>query len=463
MKTVVTHLPWLADRLAAIDAGGLRRPRREVRSLGDGLIEIEGRTLADFSSNDYLGLSSHPAVIAAARAALDEDRFGSGASALVTGRTAYHAELERTLAAFEGEEDAILFPTGYAANAGTIAALVGHDDVVFCDRLNHSCLVDGCRLSGAAFRVYRSDRLEQLERHLAATTGHVRRWIVTDGVFGMDGTLAPLADLCDLAERHDASLIVDEAHGTGVLGERGRGACEAAGVTSRVAVRTGTLSKAIGALGGFVAAPRELTEYLWHHAKTQMFSTALPAVVCAAATAAVRVIEGEPARRVYLAAMSDRLRSRLQSVGLSSVDLFAAVPESNPPLLWGEGKGVRGRPAAIISSSNSNDDANPAASENRRQPLPLTPGPSPQGEGGSAKVARDDHPNAIPIVPVILGEPQRAVGIGAELERRGFAVGVIRPPTVPRGTARLRVSLSAAHNLETVDRLADALIEVCQT
>lgn len=424
MKTAAMHLPWLADALAAIDAGGLRRSRRTVRHLGNGLIEASGRTLADFSSNDYLGLSTHPTVISAARAALDQNRFGSGASALVTGRTAYHAELEQTLARFEGEDDAILFPTGYAANAGTIAALIGQDDLVFCDRLNHSCLIDGCRLSGATFRVYRSDRLEQLERHLAGAIGHSRRWIVTDGVFGMDGTLAPLVGLCDLAERYDASLIVDEAHGTGVLGEHSRGACEAVDVTERVAVRTGTLSKAVGAIGGFVAGPRELTDFLWQHARTQMFSTALPATVCAAASAAIRVIEAEPGRRAHLASLSLHLRTRLVEGGVS---VGWAVPTTS-------GLMGAGHPTRLDSASDSS---------------------SPPHWGDGRKMS-------IPIVPVVLGEPERAVTIGAELERRGFAVGVIRPPTVPRGTARLRISLSASHNLETVDRLADALIEVCR-
>jgi len=438
MKTASQHLPWLADALASLDAEGLRRSRREVRSVGGGLLEVDGKTLFDFSSNDYLGLAAEPAVVAAAREALDSG-VGSGASPLVTGRTPNHAELERTLAAFEGEEDAVLFPTGYAANVGTIAALIDRDDVVFCERANHSCLVDGCRLSGASFRVFRSDRLDELERHLASAAGHGHRWIVTDGVFSMDGTLAPLVDLCDIAERYDASLIVDEAHGTGVLGEHGRGACEAAGVTERVAVRTGTLSKAVGALGGFVAGPRDLTDYLWHHARTQMFSTALPPAVCAAATAAIQIIEAEPERRSHLAMISNRFRERVREAGLAT----------GPPLLWGEGLRVRGRPAATSApSSLTNDVAD--ANDKSRPPQPLTPGPSPEGEGG------------VPIIPVILGEPARAVAAGAELERRGFAVGVIRPPTVPRGTSRLRVSLSAAHNVETVDRLADAIIEVCQ-
>ncbi len=338
--------------------------------------------LADFASNDYLGLSCEPAIIAAARRRWRSRKWCS----LVTGRSPYHAELERTLAAFEGEEDAILFPTGYAANAGAIAALVDRDDVVFCERSNHSCLVDGCRLSGAAFRVFRSDRLDELERHLASATGHRHRWIVTDGVFSMDGTLAPLADLCDIAERYDASLIVDEAHGTGVLGEHGRGACEAAGVTDRIAVRTGTLSKAVGALGGFVAGPRALTDYLWNHARTQMFSTALPPALCAAATAAIRIIEAEPERRRQLAAISTRFRERIRGAALAI----------GPPLLSGEGLGVRGRPAASPALSSSDDPGSPPRQQGTRT------GDSPSLTRRATK-SIDLGENAVPIIPVILG------------------------------------------------------------
>lgn len=391
MNAAASRLAWVAEDLARVEADGLYRPRREANLLPGGRIEVAGRTLVNFASNDYLGLATEPSVIAAAQAALGRGSVGSGASALVSGRTASHAELERTLAEFEGQEDAVLFPTGYAANVGTIAALVGAEDIVFSDRLNHSCLIDGSRLSGASFRVYRSDRLDGLERHLAAATCRRRRWIVTDGVFGMDGVVAPLADLCEIADRHDATLIVDEAHGTGVLGDHGRGACEQCGVEDRGIIRTGTLSKAVGALGGFVAGPKVLTDYLWHHAKTQMFSTALPSSLCAAASAALRLIAAEPERRTRLASLSDRLQDRLRQAGLN-------VP-------------------------------------------------------GDARV---------PIVPVLLGEPERAVAAGEELERRGFLVAVIRPPTVPRGTARLRVSLSAAHDEGALDALAGYMIEVCR-
>lgn len=390
MNTPASRLPWLADELAAIDRDMLRRPRREGRRLAGGKITRDGRELLDFASNDYLGLSNDSQVVAAAAAALADYGIGSGASALVTGRSSWHAVLERSLAAFEGEDDAVLFPTGYAANVGTLTSLISANDVVFCHRLNHASLVDGCRLTGATLRLFRSDRLNDLERRLAAATAFSRRWIVTDGVFGMDGTVAPLADLCTIAERYDAAVIVDEAHGTGVLGRNGRGACEHCGVEQQVAVRIGTLSKAVGSLGGFVAGPRPLIEVLWNHARPQMFSTALPPALCAAAVEAVRLIAERPHERERLARLSDQLRHRLRDAGLD---------------------------------------------------VPGDPG--------------------VPIVPVLIGDPERAVEVGQELDRRGFAVGVIRPPTVPRGTARLRISLSAVHADDDVESLTSSLIEVC--
>ena len=390
MNTPASRLPWLADELAAIDRDMLRRPRREGRRLAGGKIMRDGRELLDFASNDYLGLSNDSQVVAAAAAALADYGIGSGASALVTGRSSWHAVLERSLAAFEGEDDAVLFPTGYAANVGTLTSLISANDVVFCHRLNHASLVDGCRLTGATLRLFRSDRLNDLERRLAAATAFSRRWIVTDGVFGMDGTVAPLADLCTIAERYDAAVIVDEAHGTGVLGRNGRGACEHCGVEQQVAVRIGTLSKAVGSLGGFVAGPRPLIEVLWNHARPQMFSTALPPALCAAAVEAVRLIAERPHERERLARLSDQLRHRLRDAGLD---------------------------------------------------VPGDPG--------------------VPIVPVLIGDPERAVEVGQELDRRGFAVGVIRPPTVPRGTARLRISLSAVHADDDVESLTSSLIEVC--
>jgi 8-amino-7-oxononanoate synthase len=310
------QLPWLSGALDELQRAGLVRRRREVIPLTDGSCVVDGRRLIDFASNDYLGLARDPRLIAAATKATQEAGTGASASALVCGRTEWHAELERRLSEFEGQPTAILFPSGYAANVGTIAALAESNDVVFSDRFNHASLIDGCRLSGANVRIYRHDDLVGLERELVDLTDARRRFIVTDSVFSMDADLAPLADLCDIAERHDATLIVDEAHATGVFGERGRGVAELQHVETRIAVRIGTLSKAIGSQGGFVAGSAELVDWLWNKARTQMFSTALTPAACAAATAALTVIADEPFRREELSKRATDLRRSLIDAGL---------------------------------------------------------------------------------------------------------------------------------------------------
>ena len=295
----------------------LLRGRRTIRPLGDGWCEVDGHRCRNFASNDYLNLAGDPRVLDAAQRALSKGGAGATASALICGRTIWHERLEQAIANFEQTEAAVLFPTGFAANLGTIAALVRSEDVVFCDRLNHASLVDGCRLSGATLRVYRHDRLDVLERELGKADLEARRWIVTDSVFSMDGDLAPLADLCDLAGRFGAELIVDEAHATGVFGDKGRGVCELSGTESRVAVRVGTLSKAVGCLGGFVACSESLREWLWNSARTQMFSTALPPSVGAAATASLQIIRDEPQRRQRLHSLSRQLVEQLRESGLN--------------------------------------------------------------------------------------------------------------------------------------------------
>ncbi len=300
-------LDWLDSELQRLNDHGLLRGRRTIRPLGDGWCEVDGHRCRNFASNDYLNLAGDPRVLDAAQRALSEGGAGATASALICGRTIWHERLEQAIADFEQTEAAVLFPTGFAANLGTIAALVGSDDIVYFDRLNHASLVDGCRLSGAKLRVYRHDRLDVLERELGKADSESRRWIVTDSVFSMDGDLAPLADLCDLAERFGANLIVDEAHATGVFGDGGRGVCELSGTESRVAVRVGTLSKAVGCLGGFVAGSEQLRNWLWNSARTQMFSTALPPSVCAAATASLQIIRDEPQRRQRLHSLSRQL------------------------------------------------------------------------------------------------------------------------------------------------------------
>lgn len=381
-----TSLHWIHDEQSALATRNLVRRRREVVALPRGRCRIGGRELLNFASNDYLDLAHDPRVVVAAREALDAAGAGATASALVCGRSPWHSALEERLARFENQPAAILFPSGYAANVGTICALAGSEDALFSDRLNHASLIDGSRLSGARVHVYRHDDLGGLAADLKKAASARRRLILTDSVFSMDGDLAPLPDLCDLAERHGAILLVDEAHATGVFGSQGRGVAELQKVESRVSARVGTLSKAVGALGGFVAGPQALVDWLWNRARPQMFSTALPPSVCAAAVAAIEIIASEPGRREHLRLLCERFRGLLRGAGIE-------------------------RAASSVG----------------------------------------------PIVPVILSTPERAVEVATRLEESGFLVPAIRPPTVPEGTSRLRITLSSGHGFDDIEQLAAAL------
>lgn len=280
--------PGVADELAAIKADGRLRGRRDVTLLPGGRCLRDGREMLHFASNDYLGLSTNPQVIAAAIDAASAAGIGARSGALVA-RHDQQRLLEETLAEFEGAEAALVFPSGYAANIGVISALASSEDTIFCDKENHACLIDGCRLSGAALKVYRRTDLSKLDDRLAKVLGG-QKLIATDGVFSMDGMLAPLPELQEIAIRRGATLIVDEAHGTGVYGPNARGAIDHFGLDGAHIVRTGTLSKGIGCQGGFVTGSQTLIDYIWNTARTQMFSTGLAIPVCAAATKAVRLV-----------------------------------------------------------------------------------------------------------------------------------------------------------------------------
>ncbi|HET6327746.1 MAG TPA: 8-amino-7-oxononanoate synthase [Planctomycetaceae bacterium] len=383
------HFPWMADELEALGEQGLLRKRRTVRRRAGGWCEADGRILVDFASNDYLGLSHDPRLIEAAQRAAVECGTGSGSSALVVGRSIWHERLEHRLAHFEGQEAAVLFPTGYAANVGAITALVGDDDAIFSDSLNHASLIDGCRLSGASVSIYNHHALVSLEARLAAARGARRRLIVTDGVFSMDGVQAPLRELCALARRNGAQVLVDEAHATGVFGRHGRGTAELLEVEESVAIRVGTLSKAIGSVGGFVCGSRTLIDWLWNRARPQIFSTAAPPSACAAACTALDIIESEPGLRANLFVLSQQLRDGIQELGLETI------------------------------------------------------------AGGSG-----------PIVPVIMNDAQVAVRVAEGLEQQGFLVGVMRHPSVPRESARLRITVSAAHGPQMIEELLSVLKNV---
>ncbi len=386
-------LDWLFQALSQLEAAGLRRTRRTRTSPQGGEVEVEGEWLVNFASNDYLALANDPAVIGAVREVLARQGWGSGASPLVSGTTSEHERLERELAEFEGQESVLLFPTGFAANMATVAAMGGEGDAIYSDAANHASLIDGSRLSKATRHIYRHGDAEDLERQLARGASFRRRLVVTESLFSMDGDLAPLVAIGEVAQKFNAMLMVDEAHATGVWGARGRGVVEhfaqtAPALNQQVAIRVGTLSKGLGSLGGFVAGSRDLTEWLAHMGRAHMFSTAAPAAVAAAGRAALRIVCDEPQRRVRLLANATQLREQLVARG------------------WNVGN------------------------------------------------------SASQIIPIIVGEPTAAMDLSQRLRERGLWVPGIRPPTVPPGTSRLRVSLTAAHTEEHLERLVAALDEV---
>lgn len=308
-------LDWLDDELTRLQAEQLRR-RPSIRGGAQSRrVVSDGCALLNFGSNDYLGLADDARLSAAVSAALATCGWGSGASPLITGRSALHAELERHLAAFEGTEAALVFPSGFAANVGTLSSLAGPPDVILSDAKNHASLIDGCRLSRARVHVYPHQDLDALQAALRHAASARRRLIVTDGLFSMDGDLAPLPALVDLAQSHRAILVVDEAHATGVWGPSGRGTCEHFGVEADVPVRIGTLSKALGSIGGFVAGSQPLIDWLYNRARSYVFSTAQPAAACAASLAALRVVRDEPERRSQLLQRATALRETVRNQG----------------------------------------------------------------------------------------------------------------------------------------------------
>lgn len=311
---------WVEQQLQHLRDADLYRGLRVRQSPHvSGWVQLDGQALMDFGSNDYLGLAADPRVIEAARECLAQAGWGSGASPLLSGYGLWHQRLEEELAQFEGCAAARVFPTGFAANLSVIPALAGSGDLILSDALNHASLIDGCRLSGARICVYRHADPNHAEELLKAATRESapsRILLVTDGLFSMDGDFAPLPDLCQLADRYEALLLVDEAHATGVWGETGRGVCEHWGVSDRVSLRTGTLSKAFGCVGGFVTGPRDYLDWLTNRARAYMFSTAMPEAAAAAARMALQIIQNEPERRVQLKQHAAEVRSDLTALGM---------------------------------------------------------------------------------------------------------------------------------------------------
>ena len=384
----------LGPELARLEAAGLRRTRRIVEGAPGTAVEVEGRTLVNFCSNDYLGLAGHPEVRAAAIRGVERWGVGAGAAHLVTGHTRAHHALEEALAEFTGRPAALLFSTGYMANLGIASALAGRGDLVLEDRLNHASLLDAGLLSGARFARFEHADAVDAARVLAGASAR-RKLVLTDGVFSMDGDLAPLPELSVTARAHGATLVVDDAHGLGVIGATGRGTLEHHGLGIVDApVLMGTLGKAFGTAGAFVAGSEALIEWLVQRARTFVYTTASPPALAEASRAALALAVREGWRRERLAALVARFRAGAAARGI--------------PLV------ATGAPAA--------------------------------------------HALA-PIQPVVVGDAARAVAVSEALRARGLWVAAIRPPTVPEGTARLRVTLSAAHSDAELERLLEGLAE----
>jgi 8-amino-7-oxononanoate synthase len=321
----------LTQELAALEARSLRRRLRVVEeALPGGKVRVDGQVLLNLSSNDYLGLAQDPRLSAAAQTAAARWGTGAGASRLVVGNLALHEAVEAQLAAFKGTAAAVIFPTGYMANVGTITALTGPGDVIFSDRLNHASIYDGIKLSGASLQRFRHRDLDHLEKLLQEQGGARRRLIITDSVFSVDGDLAPLAEIAALKARYGAWLMIDEAHATGVFGARGTGLAEALGVAQAVDIHLGTFSKALGSQGGYVAGDRRLVDYLHNRARSFIYSTALAPPVLGAIGEALEIVAQEPERRDYLLGKAAGWRRGFRAAGL---DILGSETQIIPVLV----------------------------------------------------------------------------------------------------------------------------------
>lgn len=333
---------WQAE-IDALRAAGLHRSLRRVDSIQAPQIEVDGQRVLQFASNNYLDLASHPRLIAAAQEAAQYFGTSAGASGLVCGHMGVHADLEEAIARFKGSEAALVLGSGYLANQALLTTLVGAGDAIFSDALNHASIVDGCRLSRASVYIYPHRDLEALERLLRETPCQ-RRLIVTDGVFSMDGDVAPLDRICDLAGHYDATVVVDDAHATGVLGDKGRGTLSHFAIDGRRAITMGTLGKALGSYGAFIAGPRAAIELLVNRGRAFIYSTALPPTVVAAARVAIQMVEDDPSRLQRLRARIAYLRAGLDRLGIP------LPPDSTPiiPIVVGTATAAMELCAALL-------------------------------------------------------------------------------------------------------------------
>jgi len=378
----------LGAELAERKQQSLYRQRRILQSPQAPEVQVDGETYLAFCSNDYLGLANHPDVVAALKKGADRYGVGGGASHLVNGHSQAHHKLEEELAEFTGRPRALLFSTGYMANIGAINALLDKRDGVFQDRVNHASLLDAGLLSGARFQRYLHNDAANLDIRLQRTDAR-RKLVVTDGVFSMDGDLAELPAICSTAADHKAWVMVDDAHGIGCIGRQGRGTADHFNIGSdQVQVLMGTLGKAFGTAGAFVAGSEELIETLVQHARTYIYTTSMPPAVAEATRASLKLVQQDEWRRDKLHQLIKRFRNGCEQLGLELMD------------------------------------------------------------------------SPTPIQPIMVGGADKAMQMSAALEKQGIFIGAIRPPTVPQGAARLRVTLSASHSEEQLDRLLGALDNV---
>ena len=378
-------LEWIKEELSQIHDKKLFRLLTELETGQSPEVTIDGKKYVLLGSNSYLGLSVDPKVVEAARLALEKYGTGSGGSRLVSGSSDLHRVLEHRIAEFKNTEAAILFSSGYLANIGTISALVGSNDIIYSDELNHASIIDGARLSRASVRIYKHLDLNHLKELLESDKDkNCKRLIVTDSVFSMDGDLVPLPELVEISERYSCMLMIDEAHATGVLGKRGSGATEHYGVEDRVPVVMGTLSKAIGSLGGYIAGSQVLIDFIRNRVRSYIFDTSLPPASVAASIAAIDIIQNEPERREHLWNLVNQFKSGITETGLTILPSHSAI------------------------------------------------------------------------IPVLIGEAEPALNFAKALREYGVFTPAVRPPSVPHGMCRIRVTIMAKHNERHIRRALSA-------
>ena len=376
------------DELYDLERKHLRRRLRTVSSPNDPVITLEGQSVIQFASNNYLGLANHPTIKKAATDAIHHYGVGSGASRLISGTQTPHLQLESTLATFKGTEAALTFGTGYNTNIGIISTLVGSQDRILADRLCHASLIDGCRISQASLRVFHHNDTKHLTQLLSKKNKKQKTLILTEGVFSMDGDIAPLSELVRLAAEFEATLLVDDAHGTGVMGATGRGTIEHCDIDPHALIQMGTFSKALGTIGGYVVGSTSLIDYLINTSRSFIYTTAPPPSMAAATQAAITMVQSDPARRARLWKNRDHVIQGLKAMGLQ------------------------------LSDTQS------------------------------------------PILPIILNDPQQALAMTTKLLDHGIYVPAIRPPTVPKGTSRLRMTITSEHTPEHIETALHAMNQV---